>query len=192
MSIQRAARTALLIAAVAAAGAACVRSLQPLYEDNDLVFDERLIGSFTDSEGEDLWTFERAGDKEYLLTCRTGDDEEAAVFRGRLGKLGGAFFLDLTPEKKGGGKPRNAFMAMHLVPAHTFWRVRFEGGLHLDPFSPDWLKEAIASGRVKIAHYAAPEEIILTGGTQELQALLTGLAKDDEAFPPADEALRRK
>jgi hypothetical protein len=182
----------LLIAVMVAAGASCVRSLQPLYEDDDLVFDARLIGSFTDSEGEDLWTFEREGEKEYLLTCRTGDDEEAAVFRGRLGKLGGAFFLDLTPEKKSGGQPRNTFMAMHLIPAHTFWRVRFEGGLHLDPFSPDWLKEAIASGRVMIAHYVAPEEIILTAGTQELQALLAGLAEDDEAFPPSDEALRKR
>ncbi len=192
MNIQRAARTVLLIAAVAAAGASCVRSLQPLYEADDLVFDERLIGSFTDSEGEDLWTFERDGEKEYLLTCRTSEDEEAATFRGRLGQLGGAFFLDLTPEKKSGGKPRNTLMAMHLVPAHTFWRVRFEGGLHLDPFDPDWLREGIAAGRIKIAHYAASDEIILTAGPKELQAFLAGLAEDEEAFPPSGEALRRK
>ncbi len=192
MNIRRIARLGLLIALIAAAGASCVRSLQPLFRDEDLLFDERLIGSFTDSEGEDLWTFERDGEKEYLLTCRTGDDEEAAVFRGRLGRLGGALFLDLTPEKGSAGEPRNHFMALHLIPAHTFWRIRFEGGLHMDPFSPDWLKEAISSGRVKIAHYAAPDEIILTAGTKELQALLAGLAEDDEAFPPSDEALRKK
>jgi len=183
---------ALMLGDLAALAASCVRSLQPLYEDGDLVFEPRLVGSWTDEDGEDSWTFERYDEKEYLLTCRTGEDREAAVFRGRLGKLGGAYFLDLTPEKKTGGKPGNEFLALHLVPAHTFWRVRFEDGLHLDPFSPDWLKEAIASGRVKTAHYAAPEEIILTAGPKDLQALLAGLAKDDEAFPPSDHPLRKR
>ena len=181
-----------LLAVLAVTALSCIRSLQPLYEDKDLVFEPRLIGTWTDGEGEDAWTFERAEGKEYFLTCRTSEDETAARFRGRLGKLGGAFFLDLYPDKGNAALPRNDFLAMHLVPAHTFWRVRFEDGLHLDPFNADWLKEGIRAGRVKIAHVETSEEILLTAAPPELQAFLAGLASDLEAFPPSAEPLRKR
>jgi hypothetical protein len=192
MNLQRIVRIGLLIAAVLTAGASCVRSLQPLFGDEDLVFEPRLIGAWTDSDGQDNWTFEKSGEKEYLLTCRASEDQETALFRGRLGKLGGAYFLDLTPDKESGGRPHNDLLALHLVPAHTFWKVRFEGGLHLDPFSQDWLKEGIEAGRIKIGHVQTPDEVILTADTRELQALLAGAAKDEEAFPPSREPLRKR
>lgn len=177
---------------VAAVSLSCVRSLQPLFEDEDLVFEPRLIGTWTDSEGEDDWTFVRGEGNEYVLTCLTGEDEVKAKFRGRLGRLGGAFFLDLFPEKGGAPLPKNDLLTMHLVPAHTFWRVRFEGGLHLDPFSADWLRGGLREGRLKIAHVETSDEVVLIAGTRELQAFLAGLATDNEAFPPADEALRKR
>lgn len=179
---------------LAAAALSCVRSLQPLYEDEDLVFEPRLIGTWTDSDGEDDWTFARGVGNEYVLTCLTGEDEVKAKFRGRLGRLGGAYFLDLFPEKGGAPLPKNDLLAMHLVPAHTFWRVRLiaEGGLHLDPFNADWLRDGLREGRLKIAHVETSDEVILTAGTRELQAFLAVLASDNEAFPPADEALRKR
>ncbi len=172
----------------------CVRSLQPLYEDEDLVFEPRLLGTWTDSDGEDEWTFARGEGNEYVLTCLTGEDEVKAEFCGRLGKLGGAYFLDLFPEKGGAPMPKNDLLTMHLIPAHTFWRVRLiaEGGLHLDPFNADWLKDGIREGRLKIAHVETPDEVILTAGTSELQAFLARLATDNEAFTPSDEALRKR
>jgi hypothetical protein len=170
----------------------CVRSLQPLYEDEDLVFEPRLLGTWTDGDGKDDWTFARGVGNEYILTCLTGEDEVKAKFRARLGKLGGAFFLDLFPEKGGAPMPKNDLLTMHLIPAHTFWRVRFDGGLHLDPFNADWLKEGIREGRLKIPHVETPDEIILTASMPDLQAFLAGLASDNEAFPPSDEALRKR
>jgi hypothetical protein len=181
-----------LLAAVAIIALSCVRSLQPLFEDNDLVFENRLIGTWTDHDGEDAWTFERGDGKEYALTCRTSEDEAPALFRGRLGKLGGAFFLDLYPDKGNAVKPRNDLFAMHLVPAHTFWRVRFEGGLCLDPFSQDWLKEGIRAGKIKIGHVETEEEILLTADTIDLQKFLAGLAADEDAFPHSNEPLRKR
>jgi hypothetical protein len=181
-----------LLAAIAVLALSCVRSLQPLFEDDDLVFEARLIGTWTDSDGEDDWTFVQGDGKEYLLTCLTGEDEVKAKFRGRLGKLGGAFFLDLFPEKGGAPFPKNDLLTMHLVPAHTFWRVRFEGGLCLDPFNQDWLKEGTKAGKIKIGHVETEEEILLTADTRELQTFLAGLAADLEAFPHSNEPLRKR
>ncbi|MDD8026386.1 MAG: hypothetical protein PHI34_07720 [Acidobacteriota bacterium] len=192
MNKKRGVGTCLLVCVAAALVTSCVHSLQPLYEDKDLVFEPRLLGTWTDGDGEDAWTFERGSGDTYFLTCRTSEDLEAARFEGRLGKLGGAYFLDLFPDRNASNKMPNGLLAMHLVPAHMFWRVRFEGGLHIDPFSQDWLKAGIAAGRIKIAHVETPDEILLTAGSKELQAFLAGLAADLEAFPPSDKPLRKR
>jgi len=173
--------------------AACIQSLQPLFEDDDLVFESRLLGAWTDAKGVDTWNFERSREKEYRLICRTAEDDETARFVGRLGQLGGALFLDLFPEDKGNPRPRNEMLALHLLPVHTLWRVRFEGeGLCLEPMNTDWLKEEVEAGRAKIAYVRSGDRLVLTADTASLQVFFAGLAANDEAFPRSDSPLRRK
>jgi len=184
---------AAFAAVLMAAAASCIQSLQPLFEDDDLIFDSRFLGVWTDSQGQDSWSFERGREKEYRLVCRSAEDDETARFVGRLGRLGGALFLDIFPEDKGNPRPRNEMLVLHLLPVHTLWRVRFEGeGLCLESMDPDWLKEQIDAGRAKIAHVRSGDRLVLTADTAALQAFFAGQAANDKAFPRSDSPLRRK
>jgi hypothetical protein len=195
------------IAASAAilAAASCVPSLQPLFEDEDLIFEPGLLGSWTGEDGPDRWTFERGAGRLYRLTAAQSEFEtgggrdkparipgQAMAFVGRLGRLGGRLFLDLTPDESGPPPVRNELYNMHIVPAHTFWRVRIAGDeLTLEPFSPDWLGGALKEGRLKIAHVRTGGRVILTASTAELQAFIRTYADDADAFPAPDAPLRR-
>ena len=86
-------------------GVSCIPSLYPLYREKDLLFDERLAGSF-DFDG-DLWEFDSLdlkwqrefnnwwdkyeSGKTYKLTAF--EDDKKAEFAVHLIKLNGNYFL---------------------------------------------------------------------------------------------------
>ncbi len=56
----------------------CMPSLHPLYSDSDIVFDEGLIGDWSEEDEEEIWTFEQGeGGGYYLTITEIEDDDEA-------------------------------------------------------------------------------------------------------------------
>ncbi len=185
---------------------ACVWTLQPLFEEDDLVFEPGLVGTWKAAEDEDTWTFEKAQDSNaYVLVYHQVEFEpdesvsgkkkipgEAARFEARLGRLGGHLFLDLIPEADGNPWAHNDLLNWHLIRAHTFCRLRLEKDrLRLDWLEEKWLEEALKSGRVTIAHAQAEDGVVVTAPTKELQQMVHKYAGDNEAFPPSDDVLVR-
>ena len=185
---------------------ACVWTLQPLFEEGDLVFEPGLVGTWKTAADEDTWTFEKAQDgNAYVLVYHQAEFEpdetvsdkkkipgETARFEARLGRLGGHLFLDLIPEAESNPWAHNDLLNWHLIRAHTVCRLSLEKDrLRLDWLEEKWLEEALKSGRVTIAHAQAEDGIVVTASTKELQQMVLKYAGDKEAFPPSDDVLHR-
>lgn len=174
---------ALLGVLVVCAG--CIRSLHPLYNEKDVVFEPQLIGEWV--EGSDSWTFSRAGDKAYRLAIVDGDG--TGVFRAHLARIKGHLFLDLFPEEPEFARDTSDFYVWHLFRVHTFAHVKqIEPTLQISYPDPEWFKKFIARNPEALRHETTRDEIILTASTKELQ---TFWLKHLDAFGEPTDMKRR-
>ena len=162
-------RHALTLAALTLMAAACVPSYHPIYSDDTLVFDERLVGAWKESEGSDTWTFEAAPAKAYELTLTGGGS--SSVFEAHLARLGDVLVLDLFPKARGSSQD---FTNAHFVKAHTFLRVELDDSkLGLRVIDGEWLGKRLEKRPAALAHVRRDEnEVLLTASTAELQAFV--------------------
>lgn len=174
----------------------CVWSLLPLFEDRYLVSEAGLIGTWKQTDGDDTWTFEAGEGKTYRLTQRQAEYDlhlgqktekrpgDTAVFQARLGRLGGALFLDFYPDDNEKTMPHNDWLTAHLIPAHTLARAWLaKDSLKLVFLDEDWVSKAIEDGRITLASVKTEGGYVLTAPTAELQALILKYADDPKAFP---------
>lgn len=179
----------------------CVRSLFPLFTDEDLIFDPKLIGTWVEKDGKNTWTFEKAGEKEYTLLHFEAEYDnkmgkkipgDTTKFIAQLGQLDKYIFLDIYPGKPD-TKVKNGFYNFHLLPVHTISRVWLDGDLlKLSLLDNDWLERMIDNNAFKITHARLSDQIILTASTEELQQLVIRYAENKKAFPKPAEFHRMK
>ena len=182
-------RNLILFLSVSLLIAGCVRSLHPLYTEKDLVFEKKLVGTWSEGDGnKDTWIFQQSSDNAYeLIHTQKG---APAKFDAHLVKLGEYLFLDLFPDQP---DTKNEFYKSHLIPAHTFSKITITNDVvHLSMFDNDWLKEMISKKTVTIQHERIEETIILTAPTEELQKLVLQYADSEDAFPKPAELHRKK
>ena len=103
-----------LVAAAICSGGCLVVSLQPLYDDQSIAFEEALIGSWENAEDGTRATIERGEWRSYKVTYT--DRSSSWSFQGNLTKIGAATFLDLT-------EMRGTDPGPYLVPVHGIVRV---------------------------------------------------------------------
>jgi hypothetical protein len=167
----------------------CVHSLHPLYTDNDLVFEPALVGEWTDPDGEETYQVEKADDKSYRLTC-TGKSGDKADFELHLLKVGDQRFLDVYP--KDVSKKLNDVAAMHLVPAHPFWRVdAIEPALTMSGLKAKWLEQTLEKTPDALRHETVDDTIIITAQPKELQAFLAKHLTTTAAWDDATSLTRK-
>jgi hypothetical protein len=167
----------------------CVPSLNPLYTEEDLVFEPKLVGVWAeDAESKERWTFERAGEKGYKVIYEEAG--ERGEFKVHLLRLGDQLYLDFFPDDEAMKKlDRNDFYKFHWLPAHTFARVyRVEPELSMAFMNPDWLAKLLKEDPAAIGHVQRGDDVVvvLTASTKALQAFVKKHA--DEAFGEGDSA----
>jgi len=159
----------------------CVPSLHPLYTNDDLIFDQSLLGSWV-GEKKSGWTFSNDGDKKAYKAVYTDEDGKTGEFVAHLVKLKKTMFLDLYPADP--SLAQNDFYKMHLVPAHSFLLVsKIEPELQIAALNPSWLKDYLAKHPEAIAHEVLEEkQIVLTASTKQLQEFLLTHVQTKDAF----------
>lgn len=92
-------RNLIAIGAAAILLAACFPSVNPFYQDKDVIFDSHLVGEWKEkSDAGDfpnIWAFEQSTNKGYDLTVT--EQGKTGKFSAHLFKLSDAQFLDLIP-----------------------------------------------------------------------------------------------
>ena len=163
-------------------------SINPLYTEQDLVFDPALIGVWGgDSDAKETWAFEKAGDKEYKFVY-TEEDGKTGQFEAHLLKLGNTRFLDFFPEESGIEEMnRSSFYKVHLLRTHSFLKVtQIQPALQMAPLDLKWLREFLGKNPKAIRHHKIGEgdeaQIVLTASTPELRKFMEKHLKTEGAF----------
>jgi len=170
--------------------AGCVRSLHPMYTEKDLVFEPSLIGQWAEDDSKEIWAFSKADTNAYQLVY-TDDTGAQGTFNVRLLNIEGNLFLDFFPAEL--DLKENAFYVFHLLPVHTFVRVKqIEPTLQMSSPDLDWLKKHIAADPGAIRHEKLGDEIILTAAVKDLQAFWLKHLDTEGAFGDPIDLKRKK
>ena len=160
--------------------ASCVPSLNPLYTDQDLIFDATLLGAWTDNDSKEIWVFTYEDEKEYKLVY-TDEDGKKGEFEARLLKIEGKTFLDMTPIRP--VLPQNDFYKGHFLATHTFVQIIRTGPkFEISYLEPKWLKGFLDKNPAGIGHVKIEDEILLTDTPKNLQKFLLVHLNTNGAF----------
>lgn len=145
-----------------------VRSLYPLYNDENLINDSRIVGRWKDKDSTETWEFSTAGNKAYNCVVRDNDGRPAR-FEARVMDLRGRMFLNFFPAELNGNV--SPFVALHLWPVHTFaFLETSESTLQLRFPDNNWLVSLLSENPGAIRHESLGErDIVLSASTETLQ-----------------------
>jgi hypothetical protein len=169
--------SATLLSLIALFSGCLSLSVNPLYDDDTIVFLPGLVGVWGDPDGADseTWEFQRSGERGYRMIVRSTDTlridkQRDGVFEAQVVRLGDAHFLDLYPEEPEG---ESDFYKSHIVPAHSFWRLELDGNLlNLDIFETKIIEKAMEDGTLEIDHVEQDGILVFTAPTPAMQELV--------------------
>lgn len=163
----------LSLLALICALTSCVPSLHPFHAKDDVVFDAKLVGAWSQADSNDSWSFTKAGPTSYTLVY-TDKEGKAGTFKALLFKLGEQLFLDLYPDDdtlKKANAP--ALYAFHLQPMHTLAKVDGTGPTLVMGFMhPQWIEDKLKESPGALRHEKVNNRILLTAPTKDLQAFI--------------------
>jgi len=206
-------RLAFFCLAALLAGCVPVVSLHPLFTEENIVFEEKLVGTWVKdpNKPEVTWVFSRLDPsaaegilepwrdqigKFYRLAV-TDEDGRKGVFAACLVQLGDRRFLDVLPDRFPSDeqdieKMKLAYNGFFFLPVHTFIRVDALGErLTIRITDDEQFKELIKADPIAVRHEEVNERLVLTASTRELQAFVAKYAGDERLFPN-DLTLTRK
>lgn len=184
-----------------------VLSFYPLYTDDVLIRNDKIIGKWETDEGlsgnsqilvweitfnDEKWIkkhnvpFDRGSKKEpnkyaYSLFLYYADyPETKAEFQLHLVELNGKTYIDFFPEQ---WNVDISILEFHLMGVHTFAKVNIENdSIAINWFDSDWFKENLESNKIRIKHEKNSANILLTAQPKELQKFVSKYSNDEDAF----------
>lgn len=185
-------RNTVLLAAIALLLASCIPSINPFYTDKDVVFDQRLIGTWQEKDKSDdpqIWKFEEDKDKAYKLAV-TEKEGKQAEFQAHLFKLKQNYFLDIIATEIGTNVADLAKAS--IISGHLLLRVsQLEPELKFAMIDVDWLDEHLKEHPKALAHHRDDDRIFLTAETADLQSFVLKHLGEDELFGKPGEMVRK-
>lgn len=182
-----------------------VMSLHPLFTEENLVFEEKLLGIWVDDPNspETTWEFRRfdkpgeANEIAYKLLFSDNEGKKGS-FIAHLVKLDNKLFLDAYPsevpwEPKDPNQVQWLYNTLFLIPAHTFLKIdSIEPQLKMRWTSEDKMEEMLKENPDAVKHTLVEDRLVLTASTKELQAFVLKYADDERVFPTEAVLTRKK
>ena len=170
-------RVVALAAALAFAPGCLVLSLNPAYDDESLVWEPGLVGTWQNAEDNASVEVERGEWRSYRI--RYVYPIESGELTGYLSSIGKEVHLDVMPAR---GQDHGSF----LIPVHAIFRVRLEGDrLELASLSYDWFFERLR-GRKPVPGLTVVEDqkknALIVSPTASLRMWLRDLPRESPAF----------
>ena len=177
--------------AVLLGGCVPVMSLHSLYTKENVVFEEKLLGTWVDDPNspETVWEFRRIDELKNAYKLIFSDDKgEKGSFVAHLVKLENSLFLDVFPDEfpcdtEDPNKTDWLYNVFFLVPAHTFIKIdSIEPQLKMRLTNGDKMEELLKKDPNAVKHTSIEDRLILTASTKELQAFVLKYADDNRVF----------
>jgi hypothetical protein len=183
-SITRSSRLlAALIAALLLTGC-WMQSLHPIYTDDTVVFEERLVGNWTDGEGGSL-RFDRYGAHAYHVTIRSDPDDRPIELEAHLTRIDDRLFLDAVLSNLDGDV--EDLVGPHVVPVHWIFLVELRGErLLLSEPRMDRVKTLLQESPELVGHTVVDGRLILTDETAALRGFIAESLAGDEVWSRPD------
>jgi hypothetical protein len=184
------------------AGCVPVFTLHPIYEDADVIFEPKLLGTWqtTSEDNKETWQFSKSPDNENaykLLFTATNDDGTArGSFDAHLIKLDGRLILDLSPDRLPSGvefdgedesleKLPYLYDVFFLLPVHTFIAVDInDAHMTLALTNDDDMEKILKEdpNAVQYDYVNNGDTLIFTANTEGLQSFIRKYADDPRLF----------
>jgi hypothetical protein len=166
-----------------------VMSLHPLYNEADVIFEEKLVGIWID-DANGTWEFKHPDEKDMAYELVLSSPEGAkGSFVARLVKLENSLFLDIYPTQSPCGKLENLneaewfYNAFFFVPVHTFIKIdSIEPQLRMRLTDDERMGKLLKEDPNAVKYELADDKLILTASTKELQAFVLKYADDSRLF----------
>ena len=168
-----------------------VLSLHSLYTEEDVVFEEKLLGTWLEdpNEPDATWKFKRIEEPNNAYNLVLSNEEgKKGSFVAHLVKLEDSFFLDVFPDEfpcdtDDPNKTDWPYNVFFLVPAHTFLKIeQIEPTLKMRIMDPDNVEQILEKDPNLIKHEIVQDRLVLTASTKELQEFLKAHADDEGLF----------
>ena len=187
-----------------------VISFYPLYTDDVLIRDDRIIGKWSTIEEKgihpndiDTLVWEISfNDKKWVKKLNTPYDrgshqetnqyayslflhynsspEDKTEFQLHLVKLNGKTYIDFYPEE---WSIDNTILAFHIMGVHTFAKVDIhEDYISIEWFDSDWFEQKLKENKIRIKHEKNSDNILLTAQPKDLQKFVIKYSDDENAF----------
>jgi len=180
-------------------GCVPVMSLHPLFNEKDVVFDKKLLGTWVDDPNspKTTWEFKRADTNDNAYQLIFSDEEgKKGLFVAHLVKLKDKLFLDICPapwEQQDPNKIEWAYNTLFLIPAHTFIKINYiEPQLKMLRTDDEKMREFLKADPNAVKHTLLEDKPVLTASTNELQAFVLKYADDSRVFTEAIVLGRKK
>jgi len=182
-----------LLAAILS-GCVPVMSLHPLYTEKDVVFDEKLLGTWVDDPNSPdmTWQFKRTDKSDKTYELLVSGDKVSGSFLAHLVKLDNKWFLDVYPNKLPCEQQKLEDMkwgynAFFLLSVHTFIKVDLiESRLKIWLTMDDDAEKLLKQDPNAVKHEVVKDySIVLTAQTKELQEFVIKYAEDKRLFADA-------
>jgi hypothetical protein len=176
-------------------GCVPVMSLHPLFTEQDVIFEEKLLGKWVDdvNSPNSIWEFsridsaEKADEKAYKLVLSDKEGKKG-LFTAHLVKLEGKLFLDVHPgkppwETEDPNKVQWEYNTVFFLPVHSFVRVGSIGPeLKMRITDDEKMKEFLKEEPKAVGHEMIDDAPILTATTKELQKFVLKYADNEKVF----------
>ena len=168
-----------------------VRSLHPLYTDENVIFDTRLIGQWSEEGSKEIWEFSQQGEQQYKCVVYEEDGEQS-ILAVHLLNIKGKVFLDFFPTEL--DRQEGVFYQLHILPVHSFAYVKqIEPTLQISFPSSDWLQELLEKNPDAIRHEVlGKDDIILSASTEALQTFWLAHLDTKGAFAELSDLQRKQ
>ena len=167
-----------------------VRSLHPLYTDENVIFDARLIGQWAEEDSKEIWEFSQQGEQRYKCVVYEEDGEQS-ILAVHLLNIKGKVFLDFFPTEL--DRQEGVFYQLHILPVHSFAYVKqIEPTLQISFPDSDWLQELLEKNPDAIRHEVlGKDDIILSASTEALQTFWLAHLDTEGAFAELSDLQRK-
>jgi len=177
-----------LIVILITAQSCTIFSLNPLYNEEDLLEKSEILGTWQDSEDDNIFiSCEIYKDKKYIFRYMEKMQEEGRIdslsFEAGVVQIGNHYFLDLYPYYDDYSYDEDYFLLRNFIPTHSFVKMDLEDdSMVLYIFSYDRLKELFEQNRIRIRHQMFEDYIVITASTEELQKFIQKYADDENVY----------
>ena len=149
----------------------CVVSVQPVVSATGATLDARLVGTWGEVDGKDRIVVSRGDANTYEIQYTEGDGK-VGHFEARLGRLGLRTVIDVQPSpRESSPMPEGP----SLIRGHIIYVVAIAAdSVRMQLLDPKALRAAIKNKSAALGSFDDHDQLVLTGGTDELRRVLAG------------------